>query len=120
MENRNLRNNAAAVRAAERLLRRARDDVSSALLGVGFLTCVTAARAAVSRPAVSVLAYPPAYLGTLVVFLIVGLSTMWAAGWVAGDPARRRAAGWMILFAYLFLMVMAVPELFFDILGAIA
>ncbi|CAD6232684.1 unnamed protein product [Miscanthus lutarioriparius] len=120
MANRNVRNNAAAVDAAVRLIFRARDDVVQVLLEVGFLTGFMAAIAAGSRPAVSVLAYPPAYLGTLVVFLIVGLSTMWAAGWVAGDPARRRAAGWMILFAYLFLMAMAVPELFFDILGAIA
>ena len=116
MENRNLRNYAAAFRAAERLLlRRAPDDVSSTLVLVGFVTCATAA---VSRPAVSM-------LGTLAVSLslIGGLSTLWAAGWVAGDPVRRRAAGLKMLFASLFPMAMAIgldPESFFGILGAIA
>jgi hypothetical protein len=124
MANRNLRNNAAVVGAAARLLREAREDVSPALLWVGFVTCVTAARAAVSRPAVSVLAYP-VYLTALAVSLIGGMITMWAAGWVAGDPARRRAAGRKILCASLFPMVIAVglsndPDFFFDILRAIA
>jgi hypothetical protein len=118
-----LRNNAAAAGAAARLLRQARDDVPQALLGVGFVTCITAFRSAVSQPADSVLAYP-VYLGALVVSLIGGLNTMWAAGWVAEDPARRRAAGRIILCASLVPMVIAVGlsndhDVFFDILRAV-
>ena len=124
MLNRNLGNNAAAAGAGARLLRLAREDVSPALLGVGFVTCVTAVRAAASRAAESVLPYP-VFLGALAGAFVGGLSAMWAAGWVAGDAARRHATGRVILGASLVPMVAAVglsndSGFFFDILRAVA
>ncbi|KAJ1282638.1 hypothetical protein BS78_03G067000 [Paspalum vaginatum] len=87
--NDNWRNNTAAGAVvgagARQLLRQALEDAPpTVLLGVGFVTSVAAVRAAAS------LAYP-AYLGSLAVAgaLFGGLGTMWAAGWVAADPALR-------------------------------
>ncbi|CAL4951481.1 unnamed protein product [Urochloa decumbens] len=130
MFNRNLiGNNDAAAGVGARLLRQARDeDVSPLLLVVGFVTCVMAVRAAAaaaSRAAESVLLLYPVYLGALAGAFVGGLATMWAAGWVAGDAARRRAAGRIILGASLVPMFVAVGlgndyDLFFDILRALA
>ncbi|CAO2198953.1 unnamed protein product [Urochloa humidicola] len=119
-------NNAAAAGVGARLLRQARDeDVSPLLLLVGFVTCVAAVRAAAaSWAAESVLPYP-IFLGALAGAFLGGLTTMWTAGWVADDAARRRAAGRVILGASLVPMVVAVGlgndyGLFFDILRALA
>lgn len=109
MLNRNIMGNAAAVRAgARRLLRQAREDVSSVLLVVGFVTCVTVVLAASSRswPAESLHANP-IYLGAVLGAFFGGLATMWAALWVADDAARRRATGRIILGASMVPMVIA-------------
>ena len=125
MLNRNLGDNAAAAGAGARLLRLAREEVSPALLGVGFVTCATAVRAAASRAAAeSVLPYP-VFLGALAGAFVGGLTAMWAAGWVAGDAAHRHATGRVILGASLVPMVVAVglsndSGFFFDILRAVA
>ncbi|WVZ72236.1 hypothetical protein U9M48_020730 [Paspalum notatum var. saurae] len=123
----NGRNNAAAAGAVDagvRLMRQALEDPAPTLLVVGFATSAAAVRAAASPPpAIASLSYP-AYLGALGGALICGLGTMWAAGWVADDAARRRDAGRAILCASLVPMFVAVGlssdySFFFDILRAL-
>ncbi|CAL4965195.1 unnamed protein product [Urochloa decumbens] len=128
MFNRNLiGNNATAAGVGARLLRQAREkDVSPLLLVVSFVTCVMAVRAAAaSRAAESVLLPYPVYFGALAGAFVGGLATMWAAEWVAGNAARRRAAGRTILGASLVPMVVTVGlgndyDIFFDIVRALA
>jgi hypothetical protein len=109
------------VAVGARLLRD--EDVSAALLLVGFLTCVMAVRVAAAAAA----AQPDA--GVLLAgssLLAGGLGAMWAAVWVAADAARRRDAGRVgVIILCATLLVVAVGicndlDLFFAILRAVA
>lgn len=106
------------VAVGARLLRD--EDVSAALLLVGFLTCVMAVRvAAAAQPDAGVLLAGSSLLAG-------GLGAMWAAVWVAADAARRRDAGRVgVITLCATLLVVAVGicndlDLFFAILRAVA
>ncbi|KAL6627453.1 hypothetical protein ACP70R_031179 [Stipagrostis hirtigluma subsp. patula] len=118
-------NNAAVIGAGARLLRKARENVSSALLAVGFATCATAVRAAGSSPPAEGALRRRVRLGLLAAAAAGGLCAMWAAVWVAADAPRRRKAGQIILCAAFVPFVLAVglsgsddPALVFSIFDA--